>query len=172
MFGSFSQAAVESEFSRGFSGSRVFRVRLIEQENVDMLLGFYSSAQCVPVSAKIDSLKKFMWITTCIAPEVLKVNLLASSGERFHVDTFDLYAAKARLTFIKLAAAECGYGTEQCRPPRLPLVVDEDHGVEVRGNHLERDRSGTRAAPARRRSRSPSASGSCFCSRGASAARR
>ena len=47
-------------------------VRLIEQENVDMLLGFYSSAQCVPVSAKVDSLKKFMWITTCISPAVLQ----------------------------------------------------------------------------------------------------
>ncbi|MEQ9643004.1 MAG: ABC transporter substrate-binding protein [Alphaproteobacteria bacterium] len=47
-------------------------VRLIEQEKVDMLLGFYSSAQCVPVSAKVDSLKKFMWITTCISPAVLK----------------------------------------------------------------------------------------------------
>ena len=47
-------------------------VRLIEQENVDMLLGFYSSAQCVPVAAKVDALKKFMWITTCISPAVLK----------------------------------------------------------------------------------------------------
>jgi len=47
-------------------------VRLIEQENVDMLLGFYSSAQCVPVAARVDQLKKFMWITTCISPAVLK----------------------------------------------------------------------------------------------------
>ncbi len=47
-------------------------VRLIEQEKVDMLLGFFSSAQCVPVAAKVDSLKKFMWITTCISPAVLK----------------------------------------------------------------------------------------------------
>jgi branched-chain amino acid transport system substrate-binding protein len=47
-------------------------VRLIEQENVDMLLGFYSSAECVPVSAKVDALKKFMWITTCISPAVLE----------------------------------------------------------------------------------------------------
>ena len=46
-------------------------VRLIEQENVDMLLGFYSSAQCVPVAARVDQLKKFMWITTCISPAVL-----------------------------------------------------------------------------------------------------
>ena len=28
-------------------------VRLIEQEKVDMLLGFYSSAQCVPVAGRI-----------------------------------------------------------------------------------------------------------------------
>ena len=47
-------------------------VRLIEQEKVDMLMGFYSSAQCVPVSAKVDAMKKFMWITTCISPAVLK----------------------------------------------------------------------------------------------------
>src|SRR5205814_9811713 len=35
-------------------------VRLIEQEKVDMLLGFYSSAQCVPAAARIEQLKKFM----------------------------------------------------------------------------------------------------------------
>ncbi|HUI96271.1 MAG TPA: ABC transporter substrate-binding protein, partial [Xanthobacteraceae bacterium] len=42
-------------------------VRLIEQEKVDMLLGFFSSAECVPVAARIEQFKKFMWITTCIA---------------------------------------------------------------------------------------------------------
>ena len=42
-------------------------VRLIEQEKVDMLLGFYSSAECVPVAARVEEFKKFMWITTCIA---------------------------------------------------------------------------------------------------------
>ncbi len=47
-------------------------VRLIEQEKVDMLLGFYSSAQCVPAAARIEEFKKFMWITTCIASSVLK----------------------------------------------------------------------------------------------------
>src|SRR5688572_12391404 len=46
-------------------------VRLIEQEKVDMLLGFYSSAQCVPVAGRIEQLKKFMWITTCISSAVL-----------------------------------------------------------------------------------------------------
>src|SRR6185369_245927 len=42
-------------------------VRLLEQEKVDMLMGFFSSAQCVPVSARVDQMKKFMWITTCIS---------------------------------------------------------------------------------------------------------
>ncbi|HUB45848.1 MAG TPA: ABC transporter substrate-binding protein [Acetobacteraceae bacterium] len=47
-------------------------VRLIEQEKVDMLLGFFSSAECVPAAARIEEFKKFMWITTCIASPVLR----------------------------------------------------------------------------------------------------
>src|ERR1051326_1025301 len=47
-------------------------VRLIEQEKVDMLLGFYASAECVPAAARIEEFKKFMWITTCIASPVLE----------------------------------------------------------------------------------------------------
>jgi ABC-type branched-subunit amino acid transport system substrate-binding protein len=47
-------------------------VRLVEQEKVDMLLGFYSSAECVPAAARVEELKKFMWITTCIASPVLE----------------------------------------------------------------------------------------------------
>src|SRR3954467_2836517 len=35
-------------------------VRLLEQEKVDMVLGFFSSAQCVPVAARVEQLKKFM----------------------------------------------------------------------------------------------------------------
>jgi len=30
---------------------------------------------------------------------------------------------------FKLASAECGYGTELCRPPRLPLVGEERERV-------------------------------------------
>src|SRR4029453_16319971 len=47
-------------------------VRLMEQEKVDMLLGFYSSAQCVPAAARVEQLHKFMWITTCISSAVLE----------------------------------------------------------------------------------------------------
>jgi len=38
--------------------------------------------------------------------DVLKVNLLVSRGEALHVDTFDLYSAKHRQAFARLAAAE------------------------------------------------------------------
>ncbi|WP_082378971.1 toprim domain-containing protein [Marinagarivorans algicola] len=38
--------------------------------------------------------------------EALKINLLANVNEQIHVDTFDIYAAKHRHSFIKLAAIE------------------------------------------------------------------
>ncbi len=47
-------------------------VRPICCEKVDMLLGFYSSAECVPAAARIEEFQKFMWITTCIASPVLR----------------------------------------------------------------------------------------------------
>jgi DNA primase len=40
--------------------------------------------------------------------EVLKVNVLVARGERFHVDGFDLYQAKARALFAAAAAVEIG----------------------------------------------------------------
>ncbi len=41
-------------------------------------------------------------------PEALKVNLLVSKDEHFHVDSFDLYHAKARAAFMKQAGIELG----------------------------------------------------------------
>jgi DNA primase catalytic core len=38
-------------------------------------------------------------------PDTLRVNVLASRGEGLHVDTFDLYAAKARAVFAKQTAS-------------------------------------------------------------------
>ena len=80
-------------------------VRLVEQEKVDMLLGFYSSAQCVPVAARIEQLKKFMWITTCISSAVLENRNLKyvfrsqPSGRQFGLMSADFLAqnAKAKL---------------------------------------------------------------------------
>jgi DNA primase catalytic core len=41
-----------------------------------------------------------------LSAEVLKVNVLASKGEAYHVDSFDLYAARARAHYITQAAKE------------------------------------------------------------------
>src|SRR6266478_6228805 len=77
-------------------------VRLIEQEKVDMLLGFYSSAQCVPAAARIEQLKKFMWITTCISSAVLENRHLKyvfraqPSGRQFGLMSTDFLAQNAK----------------------------------------------------------------------------
>jgi ABC-type branched-subunit amino acid transport system substrate-binding protein len=82
-------------------------VRLVEQEKVDMLLGFYSSAQCVPAAAKVEQLKKFMWITTCISSAVLENRHLhyvfrpQVSGNLYGVAATDMIAAYAKSKFGK-----------------------------------------------------------------------
>ncbi len=43
-----------------------------------------------------------------LAVDVLKVNLMVAHGEAFHVDTLDLYAAKARAAYIAQAVQETG----------------------------------------------------------------
>src|SRR3954466_4936523 len=80
-------------------------VRLLEQEKVDMGLGFFSSAQCVPVAARVEQLKKFMWMTTCISSGVFEnknykyVFRPQASGDQFGMMTMDFIAqnAKAKL---------------------------------------------------------------------------
>jgi branched-chain amino acid transport system substrate-binding protein len=46
--------------------------RLLNVEKVDILAGVYSSAHAVPLAEKVDRQKKFLWITTAIADNVLK----------------------------------------------------------------------------------------------------
>ena len=106
-------------------------IRLIEQEKVDMLLGFYSSAQCVPAAARIEQLKKFMWITTCIASPVLENRNLRyvfrpqPSGRQFGLMSADFLAQNAK--------AKLGKDPKELRV----AIVHEDgaYGVDVsKGN--------------------------------------
>jgi branched-chain amino acid transport system substrate-binding protein len=82
-------------------------VRLIDHENVDMLLGFFSSAQCVPAAARVEQLKKFMWITTCISSAVLENRNLRyvfrpqPNGRQFGLLSTDFVAQHAREKFGK-----------------------------------------------------------------------
>ena len=82
-------------------------VRLVEQEKVDMLLGFFSSAQCVPAAAKVEQLKKFMWLTTCISSAVLENRHLhyvfrpQVSGNLYGVAATDMIAHYSKSKFGK-----------------------------------------------------------------------
>ncbi len=82
-------------------------VRLLEQEKVDMVLGFFSSAQCVPVAARVEQLKKFMWMTTCISSAVFDnknykyVFRPQASGDQFGLMTMDFIAQNSKSKFGK-----------------------------------------------------------------------
>ncbi len=108
-------------------------VRLIEQEKVDILLGFFSSAQCVPVAARVEQLKKFMWITTCISSAVLEnknykyIFRPQASGNQFGLMTMDFIANNAKAKFGK-------------EPKDLRVaIIHEDgaYGVDVSGRDNE-----------------------------------
>jgi len=45
-------------------------------------------------------------------PEALKVNVMVSKGPHFHVDSLDLYQAKARIAFIRQASLELSEGED------------------------------------------------------------
>jgi ABC-type branched-subunit amino acid transport system substrate-binding protein len=81
--------------------------RLVEQEKVDMLLGFYASAECVPAAAKVEQLKKFMWITTCISTAVLENRHLhyvfrpQTAGQLYGKQATEMLAAYSKSKFGK-----------------------------------------------------------------------
>lgn len=123
-------------------------VRLIEQERVDMLLGFYSSAECVPAAARIEQLKKFMWITTCIASPVLEGRNLhyvfrpQPNGRKWGLASTEMVAAYAKPQLgkdpkdvrIAIIHEDGPYGTdvakgteEGAKESGLNIVLDEGY---------------------------------------------
>lgn len=63
-------------------------------------------------------------------PESLKVNLMVSKGDRFHVDSLDLYQAKARTSFIRQAGNELGTG-EDVLKLELGKVLRKVEGIQA-----------------------------------------
>src|SRR3984893_16232844 len=125
-------------------------MRLIEQEKVDILLGFFSSAQCVPIAARVDQAKKFMWITTCISSAVLENRHLKyvfraqPSGRQFGLASTGFVAAYAQEKFGKAAkdlriaiihedgayGVDVAHGTEDgARQAGFDVVVDEGYAA-------------------------------------------
>ena len=114
-------------------------VRLIEQEKVDMVLGFFSSAQCVPVAARVEQLKKFMWITTCISSAVLENRNLKyvfrtqPSGAQFGELSMDFIAKNAKAKLGK-----------EAKDVRVAIIHEDGaYGVDVaKGNEAGAKKAG------------------------------
>jgi branched-chain amino acid transport system substrate-binding protein len=63
--------------------------RLLNEAKVDLLMGVFSSAHCVPMAAKVDAAKKFMWANVCVASAVFKdKNLQYVFRPQVHSDQF------------------------------------------------------------------------------------
>jgi hypothetical protein len=66
--------------------------------------------------------------------DLLKVNLLASKNDGFHVDTLDLYSARQRAVFVKQAAIEMGVKEDVIRHDlgRVLLKLEELQDAAIR----------------------------------------
>src|SRR5262245_7366483 len=63
--------------------------RLLNDAKVDLLMGVFSSAHCVPMAARVDAAKKFMWANVCVALAVFKdKNLQYVFRPQVHCNTF------------------------------------------------------------------------------------
>jgi DNA primase len=78
-------------------------------------------------------------------PESLKVNLLVSRGEHFHIDTFDLYHAKARAAFMKQASIELGEAEDVIKHDlgKVLLKLEELQSVQLQNALTKEDKAPT-----------------------------
>jgi branched-chain amino acid transport system substrate-binding protein len=77
--------------------------RLLNDTKVDLLMGVFSSAHCVPLAAKVDAAKKFFWANICVASAVFKdKNLQYVFRPQVHSDQF----GEASCTFLAENAKE------------------------------------------------------------------
>ena len=85
--------------------------RLQEQEKVDLIMGVFSSAHCVPMAQQVDQQKKFMWATTCVSSAVFKDKNLQ-------------YVFRAQVHSDQFGAASCLFLNEQSQE-KLGVAPDE-----------------------------------------------
>jgi len=101
--------------------------RLLNEAKVDLIMGVYSSAQCVPLAAKVDAAKKFLWANVCVASAVFKdKNLQYVFRPQVHSDQF----GEASCSFIaENAKAKLGKDPKDIKV----AIIHEDgpYGVGV-----------------------------------------
>ena len=101
--------------------------RLLEQEKVDLIMGVFSSAHCVPMAQRVDAAKKFMWANVCVASAVFTDKNLK-------------YVFRAQVHSDQFGAASCAFLKEHSKeklkkdPKDLRVAIiyeDGPYGVGV-----------------------------------------
>ena len=127
--------------------------RLIEQEKVDMLLGLFSSAQCVPMASRAEQLGTFLYITGCTASAALEgrnlrhVFRVQPSARQFGSASTDMIAAYAREKFgkdardltVAIIHEDGAYGVD--------VALGNEEGVKRNGLKLVVNQAYSAAAP-------------------------
>ena len=107
--------------------------RLLEQEKVDLIMGVFSSAHCVPMAQKVDAAKKFMWANVCVASAVFKDKNLQ-------------YVFRAQVHSDQFGAASCTFLNETSKarlkkdPKKLRVAIiyeDGPYGAGVAAGNEE-----------------------------------
>ena len=76
--------------------------RLLDQEKVAVIMGVFSSAQCVPMAQRVDASKKFMWANVCVASAVFKDKKLS-------------YVFRPQVHSDQFGEASCSYIAENAK---------------------------------------------------------
>jgi branched-chain amino acid transport system substrate-binding protein len=76
--------------------------RLLDQEKVNLIMGVYSSAHCVPMAQRVDAAKKFMWANVCVASSVFKDKKLS-------------YVFRPQVHSDQFGEASCSYIAENAK---------------------------------------------------------
>ncbi|GIX08566.1 ABC transporter substrate-binding protein [Elioraea sp.] len=94
--------------------------RLLEQERVDLIMGVFSSAHCVPMAQRVNAQKRFMWANVCVASSVFKDrNLEYVFRAQVHSDQF----GEASCTFVhEVAQEKLG---RQPREVRVAIIYED-----------------------------------------------
>src|SRR6188474_3304529 len=101
--------------------------RLLDQEKVNLIMGVYSSAHCVPMAQRVDSAKKFMWANVCVASAVFKDKKLS-------------YVFRPQVHSDQFGEASCSFIAENAKdklgmdPKKVKVAIiyeDGPYGVGV-----------------------------------------
>lgn len=95
--------------------------RLLDQEKVNMIMGVFSSAHCVPMAQRVDAAKKFMWANVCVASAVFKDKKLS-------------YVFRPQVHSDQFGEASCSYVAENAKeklgmdPKKVKVAIIYEDG--------------------------------------------